>query len=149
MILIIIGAVFGYISFIIQYDPLLKLICAVVSGSLIIIGIILSQRKQSICLTSSELKIVTTILNNQKEKSYLLNKIENLQYEENLKSNVYTSKGQVKVMGIDVTPESMKNHYYHKEIISFDYEGRSIEIGKWKKKFDGKILYNMIKQINN
>ena len=48
--------------------------------------------------------------------------------------------------GIDVTPESMKNYYYHKEIISFEYERRNIEIGKWKKKFDAKILYDLIKQ---
>ncbi len=79
-------------------------------------------------------------------KTYDLMRIEKLKYEKKVKSDFYSSHGSVKVMGLNVTPESMKTYYYHNEIISFKFKNKLVELGKWKKEFGGEKLFKILSE---
>jgi hypothetical protein len=82
-------------------------------------------------------------------KYYNIDRIINLKYRQNVKSDTYTSKGHIKFLGQDLTPEEWKTYYYHKEILQFDYKDKYINIGKYSERFDGKIFYELITAMQN
>jgi len=123
----------------------LKLPGYIASGVLVLVGFVLSKNYMRIRVAADELIIEKYQFGKLIMKIYDLKKIEKLKYKRRVKSNVYTTSGRIKVMGMDLTPESWKKYYYHKEIISFTYEGRFVEFGKWKQSFDGKNLYDLLK----
>ncbi len=93
-----------------------------------------------------------TILNIQKysfgirkEISIPLSEISRLKYQTHIKSDTYTSKGHIRFLGIDKTPEEWKTCYYHPELITFNHNNKRYEIGKWKKPFNGQLLYQILK----
>ena len=147
--LIFFGLLLGIAAFGISQNTQFTLKLAVVSGLLILTGIALFNEKTSIRLVGNELIIEHTIFGKLIPKYFDIKRIENLSYRKHVKSNFYSSKGEIRVMGIDATPESWKEYYYHNEIISFNYDGKKIEIGKWKKEFEAKQLYNLIRQKND
>jgi hypothetical protein len=142
---LLIGLIFPYIQYIKEYPFYIYII----SGMIIVYGLILTQEKKFLLIDGKNFIIETRLINRIKLKKYKIENITNVKYRQNVKSNIYSSTGSVKVGGIDLTPESMKEYYYHNEILSFEYEGEKVEIGMWKKEFDGKNLVRIIENIKN
>jgi hypothetical protein len=114
------------------------------SLAMIMAGLLISRDTIAISINGNELIIEKYVFGRLKVKSINIDEIEDLTYRENVKSNVYVSKGHVKVFGMDATPESWKEYYYHPEILSFHHQNRRYVFGKWKKAFNGKQLYRII-----
>ena len=146
MTMFIMGLVLGAIAFVSRMDQDIRLILAIIAGVLIVFGLLLSQDRLIIKVEGNTLIIERTFLSRLKVKYYDIKKIEDLNYQQNVKSIVDTSNVKVRILGMVVTPENGKEYYYHKEILSFIYEGKRIKIGKWKKEFNGKALVNIIKE---
>lgn len=141
---ILAGIIVGVGSYMEAIDETLQIIGYIASGVMVLAGFVLSKNIIRIRVSDDELIIEKYLFGKLTTKFYKLQHIEDLKYQQHVKSSVYFSNGSVKVMGMDLTPESMKKYYYHKEIISFMYEGRSIELGKWKKAYDGQQLYSLL-----
>ena len=146
VITIIIGIVIGIITYQTLNQQDLSYVLYLISIIIFSVGILLLFEKRSIKYDGHNLIIENSVLGFSKFKYFDVKRIQNLTYRKNVKSNVYRSKGEIRVMGFDTTPESWKEYYYHKEVISFNYQGKKIEIGKWKKPFNGEQLVN---QLNN
>lgn len=146
LLLAVTGVFFRVFSCLNYFDTYLRIVFGAIAAFLIIASSVIVKQRQFIVLTSSDLRVVTTFFSIRFEKTYLLEHIKNLSYKKHVKSDSYTSSGHAKILGVDVTPESMKEYYYHHEILQFDYEGRKIELGKWKKSFDGDQLFQLILQ---
>jgi hypothetical protein len=144
-IILIIGLIGILISFISNLEQEIQTILIAISTSLIFIGFFLSQIRTNILIEDNDFKIDYSLFTKHFIRVYDIKMITNLNYKKNVKSNFYTSLGQIKVMGTDVIPENWKKYYYHKEIISFNYNGIKVEIGKWKREFNGERLYKIIK----
>ena len=82
-----------------------------------------------------------------KNQEFEIDKIKNLKIRRNVKSESYTSKGHIKVMGIDKTPESWKTYYYHKEVLQFEYEKDYYYFGKYCKPFEAETFFNLISEL--
>lgn len=146
---IILSVIFGLIAYNFYNENEKWNNFTIISVSFFLIGIILSRHKVIIRVEGNNLLLIKSLFSNPKINYYDLNKIDNLSYKRDVKSILYFSNGQVRVMGVDVTPDSMRRYYYHKEILSFDFDGKRIHIGKWKKDFNGEKLYKIIKEISN
>ena len=111
-------------------------------------GLLYKGRKTKIRLSDDALIIENYFLGKISSKEYSLSKIENLSYNRLVKSNysISTSSTKIKILGIDLSPESSNEHYHHNEIISFKYAEDIVEIGKWKKYFDGESLFNLLNE---
>jgi hypothetical protein len=143
-IIIVFGLICGLVAFIAELPYEYSKVLFIVSVIILIFGFYLSLERIIVKIEGNNLLIENTIFF-VKNKCYSIEKIKNLKYSRNVKSSSYTQSGHIKVLGVDVTPESLKEYYYHKEIVSFSYEGKEIEIGKWKKEFGGKKLVEIIK----
>lgn len=108
-------------------------------------GVYFATEQSFLSFNGSDVILMKSNLGMCKYKYYDIKKIENLELNTHVKSNVSMASAHIRVLGMDVTPESMMDYYYHKEVLSFYYEGKKIEIGKWKKAFDGKKLADVIK----
>jgi len=117
-----------------------------ISAVSILLALLSFNDRTILRVSANEFIVVKYFFSKQFYKSYDISKIEELKYDEKVKSEMYYSSGTVKVLGMDVTPDSMNKYYYHNEIISFIYENKFIEFGKWKEGFDGKILYEILKE---
>ena len=144
-IIIVVGLICGIVGFIAELPHEYRIILFIVSIIILIFGFYLSSERINLTVEGNNLLIENNIFF-IKNKCYSIEKIQNLKYSKNVKSSIYTQSGHVKVLGVDATPESWKEYYYHKEIVSFNYEGKEIEIGKWKKEFEGKRLVEIIKE---
>lgn len=149
LVLCVVGILIGAFALIYELKPEHRQYLATLSGICILISIILSTDKTTIILDGYKLRIERTILIIPVVKQYNVDRIENLNFSKNVRSKIYTSRGHVKVMGLDVTPESMKKYYYHPEIIEFNYEGKKITIGRFKKEFNAKLLIGKINMKQN
>lgn len=140
----ILGIIIGAFAFTHELNSEYGQYFAILSGIFILISIILSTESTKIILDGYKLRIERRILKIPRIKQYNIDRIENLIFKKNVKSRIYISRGHIKIMGVDVTPESMKKYYYHPEIIEFKYEGKKITIGKFKKKFNARLLVEKI-----
>lgn len=148
-ITLILGSIGLLFTLLIDETIELKPIVYITSLLLVSFGIVYSQLKSFIELDNNKLVVSSELFGIMKIAEYEICKMEDLSFQKNVKSTVYTSSSEVKVMGIDVTPESEKNYYHHKELITFFYEGRKVEIGKWKKQFGAQTIVEMILNRNN
>ncbi len=145
--LIFAGLFIGAITLTQIIDFEVKTFALLISGFLILTGL-LNNNKITVRVRGNQLMIEKYVFGKTLVKTYNLNEITNLKYNKHVKSNHYTSTSSIKIMGIDVTAESSKNYYYHNEVISFKYKNKVVEIGKWKKRFNGKKLYQALKKTN-
>lgn len=140
------GVILGYFSYASPFFNEIKLIGILISMILIFIGLVLATERISLRFDGLKLIIDRKYLGISNLKHYELKKMRELRFDKNVKSNQYRKRGEVKVMGMDMTPENMKKYYYHPEIVSFKYENKRIQIGKWKKPFEGKKLFSLLKE---
>lgn len=130
-------------------DQEIKPICTSIALTIIFIGILVSQIKTSILIHNQDLILIKSFFGKHFTQGYHLERIKNVRYQKNVRSGFSVSPGEIKVMGMNATPESWKDYYYHTEIVSFDYEGKKITIGKYKRKFNGERLYRILKHEMN
>lgn len=146
---VIVGFILGTISFNIPIGEKYSILLSICAGLIAVYGLILSQERTFIKIEGIDFIIEKQLFGSNKAIRYNIKRIENIKYRLNVKSNTYNSSGHVRILGIDTTPESWKKYYYHKEILSFNYDNIYIEIGKWKKAFGAKNLVTQIKDIKN
>lgn len=130
-------------------DTAVQLSIYTISVIALLYGLLLIQKKIFIGIEGKNFFIKTSLLGRIRSKYYKIEFIENLVFLKNVNSGIAVSKGQIKVMGIDVSPGSLKEYYYHKELICFEYMGKKVDIGKWKKPYGGSDMVQKIKEIAN
>ena len=114
----------------------------------IALGVVIHQISAKLKLSDTELVLEYSLWGNSLlTKHYKIREIKNIRYRQNVKSDNYTSKGHIKVLGKDVTPEEWKTYYYHKEILQFDYKNEDIKIGEYAERFDALIFYELITEL--
>jgi hypothetical protein len=130
-------------------DNTLTLVFVGILGlALIASSIWLFAHKTRLKLSKTHLILTYTLFNfGFKTKEFEIYQIENLKLKQNVKSDSYTSKGHVKVMGIDKTPESWKTYYYHKELLQFEYKNKYITIGEYAERFDAPVFFELISEL--
>ncbi len=142
--MVAIGVIIGLITYLEKSNEEIMTGAIILSGILIVLGLISLWDKTMIKLYGNELIIEKSLFGKIIHKTIDIRTINKVIYEKHVKSNFYTSSGNIKVMGMDATPESWKNYYYHNEIVAIYVEGKKYEIEKWKKRFEGKKLANII-----
>jgi len=147
-IVLVVGFFGGFMVWYGSMQEEVRVLLLVVAGIVMIIGLLFLSEITIIKISGKELIIERNILGKARIKRYLIDKIENLNYRRNVKSNFYTSHGSVRIFGVDRTPESWKKYYYHKEVIRFYYEGNRVQFGKWKNAFGGASLVEELRRIN-
>ncbi len=145
----ILGILIGTFAFSLELKSEYGQYLAILAGIFFLISMMHSTEKTTIILDGYKLRIERTILKIPRVKQYNIDRIENLNFKKDVKSKFYIQRGHVEVLGLNVTPESMKRYYYHPEIIEFIYEGKKITIGRFKKKFNAKLLVGMINMKKN
>jgi hypothetical protein len=149
VVIVIIGFILGLISLNLPIDNEYSIYLVFGAGLVAVYGLLLSQERTFIKIEGNDFIIEKQFFGSRRAIRYNIKKIENIKYRLNVKSNTYTSAGHVRVLGIDTTPESWKKYYYHKEILSFNCNGKYVEIGKWKKAFGAKDWAAKISDIKN
>lgn len=124
---------------------MLQLFVLGIGIALVVISANIKEYRESVSLNGGKLLIEQQTRFRKTKTLILISELSDLEFRRNVKSNQYTTSGRVRVLGMDVTPESMKTYYHHPEVITFTYRNERFEIGKWKKAFGGEELYRLLK----
>lgn len=143
------GLVGVFIGTMAKVEIKIQLSIYTISVVALLYGLILIQKKIFIGIEGKNFFIKTNLLGRIGIRYYRIDSIDNLKFLKNVNSGISVSRGHIKVMGIDATPESWKEYYYHKELICFEHLGKQVDIGKWKKPYGGEELVQKIKEIKN
>lgn len=140
------GLIIGLFSFAELRNEPAGILAFVISGLLISLGFLSKNDNTRVRVMGGSLTIEKRLFGRTRIEKYEIKMLEKIEYKRMVKSDFYTSHGNVKIMGVDATPESLKKYYYHKEIVSFEFQGRTVELGKWKKGFEGKKLFLLLNE---
>lgn len=100
-------------------------------------------------LTMTRLYVDKVFLGYKRTTYYVIEKMSHLSVSQNVKSDMYTSSGSLKILGIDRTPESWKTYYYYPEILSFTYDGVRVELGKGYREFGAEEMKDAILKLQS
>lgn len=105
--------------------------------------------KKRLRLTMTRLYKESVFLGYRRSSYYLIEKMSHLSVSQNVKSEMYTSSGRVRVLGMDTTPESWKTYYYYPEILYFTYDGHRVEFGKGCEEFGAEEIKEAILKLQS
>lgn len=112
---------------------------------LIVAGGLTYRDNTSIYLRGQQLVIEKRLLGKIVFRNYELKKMSQLEFEQNVQSILYTTGSTPSKRSVYLNKDN-KEYYFHKEVLSFQYEGKTVEIGKWKSTWGGAELFDMLKK---
>lgn len=141
--LLFLGAFLLMFGFSLPYE--VSLFLYLISSIFIIWSVFSLFEKTILRIDGVDFIVETRSLFKIKCKYYNIKRMQKVLCQQNVES-MLNSGTRVYLGGMLFTPDALKKSYFHKEIVSFYYNGKLVEIGKWRKKFGG---WNLVEELNN
>jgi hypothetical protein len=117
----------------------------IISGMALIINTAKFLTRKKLILTNSELIFEKSILGYKWNEKFRIKLIKEPKSLKRVSSGISTSNGHFRILGVEVG-RNEETMYYHPEILSFEYQGKTFEFGHWIKAFGAPDFVQEIKR---